>query len=332
MSNVTKTFSSDALVKKADELMTVCEVELASRFYERALRADPTNASIMDSFAVARLTLGDEKGAKMLLETSVQIAPEVAFEKYFHLGQLSRGTDAVKYTLLGLKMVEKFAEVAKREGRQYDLDNLLRVSASAYCSLVEIYMTDLCDEKDAESRCEAYVLSALQMDGDRGIEALQSLASLRLVQTRVDDAKNAMKKVLNRLDIAAAAKSTPSAPPPFSFEVRVQTVQLLLETNMSPDRALALVHELLYENDDVANVWYLGGLAAKAAGEYAHGLELLTRATQMIGKARASTNDATTQEGMDAQLEAIKNLMDMLRKQVPADAADGEGDANMEEA
>ena len=58
--------------------------------------------------------------------------------------------------------------------------------SGAYCNLAELYLTDLCEEEKAESDCEQYLEKALQLKDDDGeplVDALQTMASLRLSQT-----------------------------------------------------------------------------------------------------------------------------------------------------
>eukprot|EP00535_Pseudo-nitzschia_heimii_P013132 CAMPEP_0197197980 /NCGR_PEP_ID=MMETSP1423-20130617/33143_1 /TAXON_ID=476441 /ORGANISM="Pseudo-nitzschia heimii, Strain UNC1101" /LENGTH=430 /DNA_ID=CAMNT_0042651809 /DNA_START=63 /DNA_END=1351 /DNA_ORIENTATION=- len=57
--------------------------------------------------------------------------------------------------------------------------------SGAYCNLAELYLTDLCDEDTAEIDCEGYLEKALQLrdaDGEPFVDALQTMASLRLSQ------------------------------------------------------------------------------------------------------------------------------------------------------
>ena len=73
-----------------------------------------------------------------------------------------------------------------------DANNNLQLQTSlkqklsgAYCNLAELYLTDLCEEETAESDCEHYLEKALQLidgDGEPLVDALQTMASLRLSQ------------------------------------------------------------------------------------------------------------------------------------------------------
>jgi hypothetical protein len=62
---------------------------------------------------------------------------------------------------------------------------LKQKASGAYCNLAELYLTDLCEEETAEADCEHCLEKALQLldaDGEPLVDALQTMASLRLSQ------------------------------------------------------------------------------------------------------------------------------------------------------
>lgn len=73
-----------------------------------------------------------------------------------------------------------------------------KLIAKAYCSIAELYMTDLCYEEDAEQLCEKSIMQALDTDPD-SLDAHQTLASLRLSQGRPVDASAIMETVFVRV-------------------------------------------------------------------------------------------------------------------------------------
>ena len=50
----------------------------------------------------------------------------------------------------GIEVLKKDAESYKKGGRDEDSALAVRQVASAYASIAELYMTDLCDEPNAE--------------------------------------------------------------------------------------------------------------------------------------------------------------------------------------
>lgn len=84
-----------------------------------------------------------------------------------------------------------------------------RQLCGAYCSVAELYLTDLCYEENAESQCEFYVTEALKLidpsDGQPLVDALQAAASLRLSQQRGEEAARFMLQAYRRMETGCKA-------------------------------------------------------------------------------------------------------------------------------
>ena len=76
-----------------------------------------------------------------------------------------------------------------------------RQLGGAYCSILELYMTDLCFEPDAEEQCEAMLASAMAIDDGRAPDALQAKANLRLTQRRGEEAVHSILEAYGRMKI-----------------------------------------------------------------------------------------------------------------------------------
>ena len=75
----------------------------------------------------------------------------------------------------------------REQQKEEALHDLRQKLSGAYCNLAELYLTDLCEEETAESDCEHYLEKALQLkdaDGEPLVDALQTMASLRLSQQK----------------------------------------------------------------------------------------------------------------------------------------------------
>lgn len=105
---------------------------------------------------------------------------------------------------------------------------------------------------DAESRCENYVTEALLACPDSP-EALQTLASIRISQIRLDDASAALSRSHNIWrDLEA---DDPQLPP---YPLRLTFTRLLIECEMY-EEAMEVLERLQEEDDQVVDLWYLGG-------------------------------------------------------------------------
>ena len=127
-----------------------------------------------------------------------------------------------------------------------------RSLAEALCSVVEIYMTDLSWELDAESRCESLITEAILI-APASAEALQTLASVRISQTKIDEARKALTRSMEMWkDLAAGDDGVPD------FPTRISLVRLLMEVEME-EEAMEVLDRLIEEDDSSVETWYLGG-------------------------------------------------------------------------
>jgi len=199
-----------------------------------------------------------------------------------------------------------------------------RQLCAAHCSIAELYLTDLCDDPDAEANCEAELESALKLDGissefyesisksnghdiDNSLslpppDALQTMANLRMSQSRPQDALDSILKAYDRMKIGCEAMSAlvglskdgehleisqellevDAACNLPSYEFRCQTAKLFMEiasvidcekkasvesdneTKKCAEAAIQVLGSLMAENDEVIEVWYLLGCAFMA--------------------------------------------------------------------
>lgn len=114
--------------------------------------------------------------------------------------------------------------------------------------------------ENAEQQCEKYVTNALLAD-DRSSEALQTLASMRLSQTRVEDAKATLAN-----SMSIWKDQTPGSPDFPTYASRLSLVRLLLECEMTHD-AMEVLQQLEHEDDEVVELWFLFGWTFYLQGE-----------------------------------------------------------------
>lgn len=192
------------------------------------------------------------------IELDTGAETDVGFEKYLYMGQLAEdgGDSAIAFYKKGVKRL--IGAISKLpESEQATLRNRL---ASAYSAMAELYMTDLCMNDNAEESCEKYVTNALLAD-DKSSEALQTLASMRLSQTRIEEAKKALSDSISIWqDQTLGDIGFPS------YSSRVSLVRLLLECEMTED-AMLVLQQLEREDDQAVELWYLYGWNYYLQGE-----------------------------------------------------------------
>jgi len=130
----------------------------------------------------------------------------------------------------------------------------------ALCGVVEVYMTDLSWEDDAEQKCDALVTEAT-MVAPEVPEPWQTLASVRISQVRMEDARAALRRSLELWkDLPPEDEMVPD------FPTRVSLARLLLEAGME-EEAIEVLERLVSEDDSSVEVWYLGGWGLYIMGE-----------------------------------------------------------------
>mmetsp|Transcript_15893 Transcript_15893/g.22644 ORF Transcript_15893/g.22644 Transcript_15893/m.22644 type:complete len:302 (+) Transcript_15893:827-1732(+) len=98
------------------------------------------------------------------------------------------------------------------------IHNFRKQLCGAYCTIAELFMTDLCFETDAESRCEFNIQEAIKLDTmimndasrhknmePQHPDALQTLSSLRLSQNKGLEAVKYILDAYNRMKIGCEA-------------------------------------------------------------------------------------------------------------------------------
>ncbi|TVY27387.1 putative assembly chaperone of rpl4 [Lachnellula hyalina] len=188
-------------------------------------------------------------------------------EKFLWLAQLSEegGQDSVDWFEKGALSLRIYIQ-ALLERKKLDavaeamLEEKRRKLSVALCGVVEVYMTDLSWEEDAEQKCEALVTEAT-MVAPGFAEPWQTLANVRISQSRIEDARAALKRSLDLWkDLPPENTVVPD------FPTRVSLARLLMEADMDVE-AIEVLERLVGEDDSSVEVWYLGGWGLYIMGE-----------------------------------------------------------------
>ncbi|KAF9195277.1 hypothetical protein BGZ51_002792 [Haplosporangium sp. Z 767] len=257
------TYTVSDLLVQANQAVDRFEFELAHQFAMRALQLEPQNLNALEAAGSIEVELELFNEAKQHFLECVKIQPNAGYSKFMYLGQMSEQLEAISYFQQGvnLMMTERAAmPVDLTKGSDYlALSNKI---SSALCSMTDIYLTDCCFEPNAESQCEAYLAQAVQIEPVTP-EVYQTLASVRLSQQRMDEAKAALAQ---GLALWLGTDPTEEDGPTPDYETRLALVKLLLETAMY-DEAFTVLNGLIEENDQVPDTLYLFGWANYIAAE-----------------------------------------------------------------
>lgn len=244
------------------------EPAMAERFYEKALSREPENTDVLDAFGDFLCSIGDCERASELLRKSVSLRPDGAGQKYFNLGQMAEGKEALALYEKGISLLA--AEFVKGEVSQSrgmpPRWQMKRQLVSGYCSVAELYMTDLCDEAEAETACDAALRSALAADG-KSFEALAAWALLKKTQGNLEGAREAANRALLSLRamdpggtdddaMEQDVKEDPNEELMPTSESRIGLCRTMIDLEMTTE-ARELLSRLLEEDDEEPQVWYL---------------------------------------------------------------------------
>ncbi len=192
-------------------------------------------------------------------------------EKFLWLAQLSEdgGQDSVAWFERGAaalrSQIQSLTESLESRPLTRDVQEAVIAEkrkrlAETLSAVVEVYMTDLSWEEDAEQRCEALITEATML-APESAETWQTVANVRISQARTEEAQEALKRSLGLW--ADLAPEDPAVPP---FPTRVSLARLLIEVEMEK-QAMEVAERLIAEDDRSVEVLYLGGYARYLVGE-----------------------------------------------------------------
>lgn len=97
----------------------------------------------METKALALIQIEQPDEARALLEESIRLQPDQGASKYLYLGQMSFGEDAAQALGKGIELLAVELDEISQMSTQEDIQELQDQIAAAFCSLAEVYLTDL---------------------------------------------------------------------------------------------------------------------------------------------------------------------------------------------
>lgn len=245
-----------ALCAEAEACNDSLDVLSAVSLYQRALELDGGCLLALNGLAEACLETGDRDQAVAALRRSVELAPDGDASRYMNLGQLAESDEALGWFERGVSILRAAYGAKKSVEHAHAL-------ATALCAVAEVFLTDRCDDDDAEARCQAMAEEAVALVAPLAQQTLcepyVTLASLRMSQQRDDDACAALKTAT-----AIITDAPEDAPAP--MDVRMACAKMLMEVGEALE-ALDLLQMLRLEHEDSLELWYITGAAALQADE-----------------------------------------------------------------
>ncbi|KAK4659734.1 hypothetical protein QC762_0011760 [Podospora pseudocomata] len=223
--------------------------------------------------------LGEVNSARQFFLSAVKVDEDGSLpedlgggaEKFLWLAQLSEegGQDSVGWFERGAAALRAHIQTLTdalesrpltRDEQETAINEKRRKLADTLCAVAEVYMTDLSWEDDAESRCEALITEAIMLAPEQP-DTWQTVANVRISQSRTEEAKEALKRSLGLwTDLPPEDPGVPA------FPSRVSLVRLLIEVGLE-EQAIEVAGRLVDEDDLSVEAWYLGGYGKYMLGQ-----------------------------------------------------------------
>ncbi|KAF4324191.1 hypothetical protein BBO99_00000114 [Phytophthora kernoviae] len=305
-------------VAKAEALVDQCQPELAVQFFEKALLQEPRNPSLLDSIGELSTELDNPERALTAFQQSVALAPAQNPSKYFYLAQLVTGEEAEHYTTQGIIHLKQELQQHTDPTTSAALA-IKKQICDAFCSLGELYMTDMCDHEEAETRCENYFQEAMKFDVGLP-EPTQALANLRLVQQNKEAADGLLEETYRRINENCDENSLPS------LEFRTATGKMLIEVERY-EEASDLLEGVMQEDDENAELWFLVGTCYRAMDDLPNALEFFEKCRSMLKKLKKQLRDEFyLQDQLESVDETVVALKATIASRPPEEDEDEESE------
>ncbi|KAK5054612.1 hypothetical protein LTR84_001503 [Exophiala bonariae] len=234
---------------------------------QNAAQGKPTLPTALSLEGEIQMALGEVESARTSFLRATVIDPDgalVSAEPYLWLAQLSEGggQESISYFTKAIEVLRNEIDVLEDISDDDD-DDVVQVLvekrsklANALAAMTEVYMTDLSWEPDAEQRCESYITEAVAICPDSlSAGVLQTLASVRISQERLDDARQALRRsmeIWKDIPFEVQSEMRPD------FATRISLSRLLMEVEAEAE-AFGVLQGLIREDDQSVESWYLGG-------------------------------------------------------------------------
>ncbi|ODV82774.1 hypothetical protein CANARDRAFT_204522 [[Candida] arabinofermentans NRRL YB-2248] len=208
------------LIVESSQLLATSQSDQAVLILQPHFQKFEKNPIYLQTLGEALLENSDVQSAYEILSKACEIDNDASkgVEKFLYLGQIIGGEDGVKLLNVGVEKLLKQLDIIDNNNNNnsknienIEMDQSLELLINAYGTLhktrnylinklnqalfaiIEIWMTDLCMQEDAEQRCEETIQLALKLDPENG-ETWSMLSSIRISQQRTDEAKQSVLK------------------------------------------------------------------------------------------------------------------------------------------
>ena len=311
-------------LEKVKELIEECEYEEAEKILKPLFKKDPNNVEILDYLGEIYLNMNNYKGSKKMLEKSINLKPNENPDKYMDYAQLL--DIPIKRVESYKKAIELYINNLKKENKNKNKINDIKESiSSAYSSIVSLYMTtDLCDDPNAENICENSIKEALNYCPD-SIEALLQLSNLRIIRKRDNEAKEAMYKILDKIQKIDNGENIEQILP--ERDILINLSQNFAELKLFKE-ACYIINILLKKDDEDIECYYLLAVYEDNYHNYFSAMEALDKFNKIYMKLQKNKEEITPvlQQYVDSAKFLYNKLYKLKKEKLVDENPEDEGD------
>ena len=291
------------------------DYNMAQRFYIRCIEIEPNNEEIQLIYGEFLAEIGNTEEAKKIFTTICNNSAKTTINPnaIFSLAQLQSGKEAVNTFEQGiLNLQEQLKKNDNNNNNNNNNSEIKKQIASAYCRVIEIYMTDLCFEQNAEQICEEAAKKAVEYGGNDNIEALYCYANVCLSQCKNNIAKEYIVKAAIVLQTLADKDQEEVNDFEITYDVQLNIAKILIEVNEA-SKASDILERLLLINDTDIELLFICGICYNILQEFKTSKQYLIKSKDMINQLQNSGEDYG---GMDLTnyLQQVNNMLTTVNR------------------
>jgi tetratricopeptide (TPR) repeat protein len=298
------------------------DYDVARRFYVRCIEIEPNNQGIQLSYGEFLAEIGSVDEAKQIFKKICNDSTQdVNASAIFSLAQLQSGKEASNTFEQGILALQAQLKSSNNNNNNNN-ESITKQIASAYCRIIEIYMTDLCFEQNAEQICVEAATKAVEYGGNDNAEALYCYANVSLSQCKNDIAKDYIIKAADALQIAADKDQEEVNDFEISYDLQLNIAKVLIEVN-EPSKASDILERLLLINDTDIELLFVAGICYNTLQEFNISKQYLMKSKEIIDQLKNSGEDYGDMD-LERYLQQINNMLNTVNASLQQQTNNGQ--------
>lgn len=180
--------SLDNLISETRKLLATAQSKDALKLLKKHRNTYTNSVPFLQLLGEVYLETGNVEKAYTYFEQACNLDPDAGegAEKFLYMGQIVGGRR-------GLELIDHgIASLTTKFEQDQDITIVKKLNQGIFAE-IEIWMTDLCMDPEAEEKCNELIAQSLGLD-DTNPESWSLLASIRISQQRIEEAQEGVKK------------------------------------------------------------------------------------------------------------------------------------------